>query len=79
MKYSGYDLVIDYLIQEQAGTLVLGIGEETFWICYLYYFTFIHENNTVGHLAGKAHFMGHTYHCHAPDGQIGHDIQHVGN
>lgn len=69
-------LVFDYLSEELAGTLVLGIGEETFGICYLYYFTIIHENNTIAHLAGKAHFMGHANHCHASVGQIDNNIQH---
>lgn len=72
-------LVFDYLSEELAGTLVLGIGEETFGICYLYYFTIIHENNTIAHLAGKAHFMGHANHCHASVGQIDNNIQHFGN
>ena len=38
--------------------------------------TFINEHDPVGHLAGKAHFMGHDHHRHAFLGQGLHDRQH---
>ena len=39
-------------------------------------FPLVHEQNSVGRLAGKAHFMRDHDHGHAVAGKIGHDVEH---
>src|SRR3546814_9661116 len=54
--------LMQYLAKEQLGAFVLRIIEERIRRVLFNNFTLIHENNAISHFAGKAHFMGHTYH-----------------
>ena len=37
----------------------------------------VDEDHAVGHLAGKAHLVGHDHHGHAFVGQLDHHVQHL--
>ena len=67
--------MIQDLAEEQLGTVVLRIAEEIFRVVFLDDLTFIHEDDAVGHLAGKAHLMRNHDHSHAVLGQRHHGVQ----
>src|SRR6266702_2491102 len=37
----------------------------------------VHEDHTVGDLAGKAHLVGDDHHGHALMGEVDHDVEHL--
>ena len=63
-----------------SGTILSGllrIVKELFWFVLFHDLACIHEDHPVGHLTGKAHFVGHTEHGHAFFGQFDHCIKHL--
>eukprot|EP01032_Pedospumella_encystans_P002102 gene2102-2462_t len=64
------------LAQEQLGALVLRIVEEFGRRILFDDLALVHEDDAVGDLAGKAHFMGHAEHGHAFFGKTDHGVEH---
>src|SRR3954452_8184572 len=67
----GEDLAKDLL-----GASVLRIAEESVGHTFFDDLPFSHEDDTVGNLAGKTHFMGDANHGHAVVGEANHRVEH---
>ena len=69
-------LRVQDLSQEIPGSFMLRVAEKFLWRCLLDDLTVGHEDHTVSHAAGKAHFMRDAQHGHAVFGQADHGVQH---
>ena len=63
--------------QEGAGTLLTGTLEHINGRALLHDHAVFHKRDAVGHVAGKAHFMGDDQHGHPVVSQVAHDGQHL--
>src|SRR5215467_3760196 len=70
-------LMVEDLRQEQLGAVRLGIGKELLRGPLLDDLATVHENDAVGHRAGKAHLVGDAQHGHAALGELDHGIEHL--
>ena len=61
--------------QKSSGTLVFGGAEEAFGIVLFDNLAIGHENDPVGNLSGKAHFMGNADHGHSVTRQRDHSVE----
>ena len=65
-----------YLLQKFLTPLAVGGGKEFSRVRHLYNPAVIHEHHGIGDFFCKAHFVGHSNHCHAAVSQFDHDIKH---
>src|SRR5262245_51422574 len=70
-------LVLQNFRQKHLCTLAAWLAEEVRARRVLDDFAFVHEDNTIGDFAGKAHFVSHHNHGHAVLGERYHDIEHL--
>ena len=68
---------VQHRAQEIPRSGVLRMGKELLGRSFLHDQAFVHEDDTVGHLLGKAHLVGDDDHGHALSGQVLHDVQHL--
>src|SRR5579864_1990871 len=66
-----------YLRQELLRAVAAGLAEEIVLERVFDDFALVHEDDAVGDLAGKAHFMGHDHHGHAVAREIDHDVEYL--
>ncbi len=70
-------LVMQDLAEEQLGALVLGMREEFLRLVHFHDLPRVHEDDAVGDLAGKAHFVSDANHGHAFLGEADHGVEHL--
>ena len=72
----GVKIRLQDLLKEVLGALLFGMLEDLLGGAFFHDLAAIHEDDAVGHFAGKAHFVGDHDHGHTAGGQLLHDIQH---
>ena len=64
----------EYFTNKLGGPVGSGIVEELVGLSRFNDFPFVHEDNPVGHLAGKSHLVGNHAHGHPLFGQLNHNV-----
>ena len=68
--------VVENLREELLSALRVRLVEEFFRGKIFDHFAGVHEDHVVGHLLGKAHFVGDDHHGHAFVGEFDHHVEH---
>ena len=70
---------MQHAVEEDPRALILGLGENLFWLSLLDNSASIEEDDTIRDLAGKSHLMRNHNHRAAFLGKLSHDPQHLSN
>src|SRR5688500_2502941 len=70
---------MEYLAQEELGTVVLRVREDLVGGAGLDYHTLGHEDDAVGGGAGEAHRVRDDHHRHTLAGEIEHHVEYLFN
>lgn len=65
--------IMKMLLQERSGSVMDRVLQDLLRRTFLNDHTAIHEDDTIGHFAGKTHFVGDDQHRHVLGGQLLHD------